>query len=58
MSTPLVTLFWSLHQNEYLKWKEGKLDDWKSEVVNMCNSAQPIVDQVSTHEQLQYLLLI
>lgn len=47
-----VAFFWSMRIDQYEPWLAAGLDDWKSRVRKIWPETTAILDQISTHEQL------
>jgi 2-polyprenyl-6-methoxyphenol hydroxylase-like FAD-dependent oxidoreductase len=52
--TPLVTMFWSLHRDQYDAWKQRDFEDWRSEVSRMTPLAQPLLNEIRSRDQVTF----
>jgi 2-polyprenyl-6-methoxyphenol hydroxylase-like FAD-dependent oxidoreductase len=49
-----LSLFWSLPCDAYATWKTSSLEAWKTGLLELWPQAAPIVNQISSHEQLTF----
>ncbi len=49
-----LSLFWSLPRDAYATWKSAPLNGWKSELLQLWPEAAPIVNQITSHDQLTF----
>jgi 2-polyprenyl-6-methoxyphenol hydroxylase-like FAD-dependent oxidoreductase len=50
---PLLSFFWSLHQDDLAAWRDGGLDKWKDTVLALAPIA-PLLDYIKDPAQLTY----
>ena len=50
---PLLSFFWSLHQDDLAAWRDGGLDKWKDTVLALAPIA-PLLDHVNDPTQLTF----
>lgn len=51
---PVVSLFWSLHASRYAAWREAGLDAFKRELLALNPACGPLLDQVTSLDQLTW----
>jgi len=49
-----LSLFWSLRRDAYADWKASPLDTWKDELLALWPESGPVVNQITSHEQLTF----
>jgi 2-polyprenyl-6-methoxyphenol hydroxylase-like FAD-dependent oxidoreductase len=49
-----VSFFWSLPCNGVEQWRATALDAWKAELLALWPESQPVVDRISSHDQLTF----
>jgi len=49
-----LSLFWSLPRDAYAGWKASPLEAWKAELLELWPQAAPVVNQITSHEQLTF----
>lgn len=49
-----VSFFWSLPCSGYEQWRATPLDEWKHELLTLWPESQPVIDQISSHDQLTF----
>ena len=49
-----ATFFWSLHERDYTRWRDGPLGRWKEEVLALWPRCAPLLDQIAGHGQLTF----
>jgi 2-polyprenyl-6-methoxyphenol hydroxylase-like FAD-dependent oxidoreductase len=49
-----LSLFWSLRRDAYADWKASPLDTWKAELLTLWPESAPVVNQITSHEQLTF----
>lgn len=53
-STPVVSLFWSLHADRVPEWREAGLPAFKRSVLALHRDAGPLLDQLTSLDQLTW----
>jgi 2-polyprenyl-6-methoxyphenol hydroxylase-like FAD-dependent oxidoreductase len=46
-----LSMFWSLPRSEYAAWLTQSLEDWKTELLDLCPGSAPVVSQIFDHDQ-------
>ena len=49
-----LTYFWSIKADDYPDWKKTSLSHWKAQAVALWPETAPLLDQISSHEQLTF----
>ncbi len=49
-----LSLFWSLPRDAYAGWKTSSLEAWKAELLDLWPQSAPVVNQITSHEQLTF----
>ncbi|MEQ9316967.1 MAG: NAD(P)/FAD-dependent oxidoreductase, partial [Henriciella sp.] len=49
-----LTYFWSIRTNEYDAWRAAPLSDWKADAEKLWPATLPLLDQISSHDQLTF----
>lgn len=52
--TPLVTLFWSLHRDQFDSWRSRDFEDWKSEVAGLTPDVHPLLSEITSRDQVTF----
>lgn len=53
-TTPVVSLFWSLHADRFEAWRDAGLDAFKAQVLALHPGAAPLLDQLRSMDQLTW----
>jgi len=53
-TTPVVSLFWSLHADRYTAWQDAGLEAFKREVLALHPGCSALLDQLQSMEQLTW----
>ena len=49
-----LSLFWSLPRDAYATWKASSLEAWKTGLLELWPESAPVVNQITSHEQLTF----
>jgi 2-polyprenyl-6-methoxyphenol hydroxylase-like FAD-dependent oxidoreductase len=49
-----LSLFWSLPREAYASWMKTPLDKWKQELLSLWPESAPVVNQITSHDQLTF----
>ena len=49
-----VSMFWSLHRDQYAAWRAAPIDDFKRELFALWPESSPLVDCIHSHEQFAF----
>lgn len=49
-----ISFFWSLHRDEFEKWRETPIDAWKEELLDLWPESAPVVDRIHSHEHFAF----
>ncbi len=53
-ASPVVSLFWSLHQDAYAQWRAAGLETFKAQVRALNPACEPLLAQIHSLEQLTW----